>query len=95
MPVLLLEVRVPAGQVNGKVEALQEALALARQQPGYKGGRFLRSRKDPCKLLMVTEWEDEEAWGMFLDSPELEAWAERTWTTLGPLSRRELYDTLD
>ncbi len=94
MPVLLLEVRVPAGLVNGKVEAFQEVLVLAGRQPGYKGGRFLRSRKDPCKLLMVTEWEDEEAWGMFLDLPELVAWAERTWTTLGPLSRRELYDTL-
>ncbi len=95
MPVLLLEVRVPAGQVNGKVEALQEVLTLARAWPGYKGGRFLRSRKDPCKLLMLTEWEDEEAWGLFLDSPELLAWMERTWTTLGPLSRRELYDILD
>ena len=67
--VSLLKMPINPERLGEFEQDLQEMLALARQQPGFRGVETYRMRDNPGTQLILNEWESEEALRAFLLLP--------------------------
>jgi heme-degrading monooxygenase HmoA len=67
---ILIKRRVPQNKVDALIPYLLKLRKLAMSQPGYIGGETLKRLDDPEESLVISTWQNVEAWREWIMAKE-------------------------
>lgn len=70
---VMIKRNVPAGKEKEVEGLITQLRAMAVRQPGYISGETLRSAESPNQLMVISIWESEDDWRVWLASDERKA----------------------
>lgn len=91
---VLIEREIEPGQEVKLLQILMQMRSKALRSKGYISGETLRALNDPNKYLVISTWQDVEAWKVWQKSEEREKYEKEMKQLLRAPERTAIYANL-
>ena len=89
---IMIKRKVSADKGAKLKDLIMQLRALCIKQPGYVSGESLKSVARPDEYLVISTWESEDAWKVWLGSKERATIQDQIDTLLGAKTEYEVYE---
>ena len=89
---IMIRRKVSADKAVKLKDLIMQLRAICIKQPGYVSGESLKSVARPDEYLVISTWESDNAWKVWLGSKERSTIQEQIDTLLGVKTEYEVYE---
>jgi heme-degrading monooxygenase HmoA len=89
---ILIKRKVSAGKAAQLKELVMQLRALSIKQPGYVSGESLKSVENPDEYVVISTWDNLDAWKAWLGSKARDEIQSKIDMLLGQKTNYELYE---